>query len=371
MTEYIGDVLKPEELLGSLNDGVYAVDRDRRIVYWGPSAERITGWSADEIMGRRCADEVLSHVDKDGHSLCGFEHCPLHRAMVTGHGTKLPVVVFAKCKNGRRIPMQVSTSPIRNSAGEVIGGVETFRDVSEEFHDAKRARRIQSALLRTGLPKDPRVAFSAYYMPFGMIGGDYYTVARVDKDRFAFLLADVSGHGLTAAMYTVYLDAFWQKHRELQSDPCELARTVNADLAALIGEDTRFATAIFGITDLGQMNVRLTSAGGPPPFLYHGDGTVETLMCSGLALGMFEDAEYEESTVAVEPGDCLLVFTDGVLEIHDLDGKLLGADGLATILKEAGYPAAKDFRLIEEKLLTLSDRIRLGDDLTFLEMRLV
>jgi PAS domain S-box-containing protein len=75
--------LKPESYLKSLNDGVYAVDTNRRIIDWGPSAERITGRRASDIMGKRCSDDVLSHVDKEGRRLCGREHCPLHRAMVT------------------------------------------------------------------------------------------------------------------------------------------------------------------------------------------------------------------------------------------------------------------------------------------------
>ena len=76
-----GSALNPEAFLESLNDGVYAVDTDRRIVYWGPSAERITGWRAADIMGKRCSDDVLNHLDKDGRPLCGREHCPLYRAM--------------------------------------------------------------------------------------------------------------------------------------------------------------------------------------------------------------------------------------------------------------------------------------------------
>ncbi|MHC4435198.1 MAG: PAS domain-containing protein, partial [Planctomycetota bacterium] len=92
----------------SLSDGVYAVDTDRRIVYWGPSAERITGWCAKDIMGKRCSDDVLAHVDKDGRRLCGHEHCPLHRAMVTGNSSDVPIIVFARHSEGGQVPMRVS-----------------------------------------------------------------------------------------------------------------------------------------------------------------------------------------------------------------------------------------------------------------------
>ncbi len=73
-----------ETIIDSLSDGVYVCDLDRRITHWSKSAERITGWRAEDIVGSHCYDNILSHVDKDGHHLCGEEYCPLHRAMVTG-----------------------------------------------------------------------------------------------------------------------------------------------------------------------------------------------------------------------------------------------------------------------------------------------
>ena len=69
-------------------------------------------------MGRACLEDILSHEDKDGHRLCGKEYCPLHRAMITGVTTSVPVIVFALHKNGTRVPTMVTTAPIRNDAGE-------------------------------------------------------------------------------------------------------------------------------------------------------------------------------------------------------------------------------------------------------------
>ena len=99
-------------IIDSLSDGVYVCDRERRITYWSKSAERITGWTAEDVVGRQCFDDVLCHVDKDGHRLCGEEFCPLHRAIITATGSKGSLLVYAKGKDGRRIPMQVSVAPI-------------------------------------------------------------------------------------------------------------------------------------------------------------------------------------------------------------------------------------------------------------------
>jgi PAS domain S-box-containing protein len=362
--------LNPESYLKSLNDGVYAVDTDRRIIYWGPAAERITGWHAKDIMGKRCSDDVLSHVDKDGRRLCGREHCPLHRAMVTGNSSDIPIIVFARHSNGRQIPMRVSVAPIRNVSGKVVGGVETFRDASQEHQDTKLARRIQSTMLRKKDMKDSRITFTAHYLPWGMVGGDYYAMEKVDDDRFAFILADVSGHGFAASLYTVYLNALWHTHTDLLSQPAELARVIHQKLATLISNDARFATAIIGLIDLNKMCAKLAFAGGPTPLLFGSDGKLKVIEGTGIPLGMPIDAEYKEHIVSISHGDCLLAFTDGVTEITDVNGELLNVEGLVEILKEIGYPDSRDFKALEEKLLKCSDRIRFNDDLTFLEVRI-
>ena len=87
---------------------------DRKIIYWNKAAERITGWGRADIIGRHCFDDILCHVDKDAHQLCGQEHCPLHRSIITGVGSECPLV-FAKRKDGQRVPVQVTVAPIRNA----------------------------------------------------------------------------------------------------------------------------------------------------------------------------------------------------------------------------------------------------------------
>ena len=204
-------------ILDSLSDGVYVCDRDRKIVFWSRAAERITGWQSSDVVGRRCLDGVLCHVDKDGHQLCGEEFCPLHRTMVTGTESTVPMIVFAQGKQGQRIPMQVTVAPIRDEAGEIIGGVEAFRDVSALLADLERAKRIQALSLETDLPEDPRVRFATYYAPHDLVGGDFFAIEQLDPDHYGFLLADVMGHGVAAALHTMHLSSLWDRHCHLLS----------------------------------------------------------------------------------------------------------------------------------------------------------
>lgn len=356
-------------ILDSLGDGVYVCDRERTIVYWSKSAERITGWTRQDVVGRQCLDDVLNHVDKDGHRLCGKEFCPLHRAMVTQSSSNVPLIVFAQAKDGRRIPMHVSVAPICDARGVVVGGVETFRDVSAMLADLERARRIQTLALEQDLPTDPRVKFTTLYTPHDIVGGDYVGVRQLSPDQYGFMVADAMGHGVAAALHTMHLSSLWNRFCDLVANPPKFAEMVNLELAKVV-KDESFATAICGVVDANARTLRFCAAGGPPVIVFHADGRQERLESSGFPFGMLEDSSYEQCEGAFAPGDCLLVCSDGAFEIHNADGTLLGIDGLIGILEHLGYPKSPLTKeALEEELLRFSNAIRLGDDITVLEVR--
>lgn len=356
-------------ILDSLSDGVYVCDRDRMIVYWSKSAQRITGWKAEDVVGRRCLDDVLCHIDKDNHLLCGEEFCPLHRSMITGSTNTVPLIVFAKGKDGNRIPMQVTVSPIRNPEGDVIGGVETFRDMSAVLADLERAKRIQILSLEHDLPEDARLRFSSFYTPHDIVGGDYFAIEQLNSDQYGFLVADAMGHGVAAALHTMHLSSLWNRFHHLLVDPAEFAATMNNELGKVV-KDESFATAICGVIDAKKRTLRFSAAGGPPVLVFRSNGSIEQLESSGCPFGMMEDSEYEEVEARIAPGECLLMCSDGAFEIHNARDELLGIEGLVEILAGLGYPGTSIKReTLEEQLLKFSNAIRLEDDVTFLEVR--
>lgn len=356
-------------ILDSLSDGVYVCNTDRQIVYWSRSAERITGWTREDVIGRRCLDDVLCHIDKDGHRLCGEEFCPLHRSMITGNSTSVPLIVFAKAKDGSRVPMQVSVAPIRDADGTIVGGVETFRDVSAALADLERAKRIQTLSLEQDLPEDPRIRFSAIYTPHDIVGGDYFAIRPLDSNRYGFLLADAMGHGVAAALHTMHLSSLWGRFFRMLNRPAEFAETVNNELSKVV-KDESFATAVCGCVDAESRKLCVTSAGGPAIVIFRSNGEVEQVEAPGMPFGVMEDSEYEEATIDLAAGDNLLLFSDGVFEVHNAQGELLGIDGLIGMLKSLGYPAAAiEPQALEEELLKFSNAIRLDDDVTLIEAR--
>jgi len=370
MPRQLNEQLTPQIVLDSINDGIYVTDRDRTILYWNTSAERITGWTSDEVVGKRCFDDILSHVDKDGHVLCGRDYCPLHRCILNGCHSVMPIMVFARTKSGRRIPLQVSVAPIRDGEGNVIGGVETFRDMSDQLDDFQRAARIQALCLQRQVPDDPRIRFRTRYVPHDVVGGDFYAIGRLDDDRYGVLLADVTGHGVPAALYTMCISSLWDNHHGLLADPCRFAHTINQKLRTLIVEDEPFAAGLCALIDLQARVVRLVGAGNPGPLLFSRDGQCSQIRCCGLPFGCIKDAPYTERQTAVNAGDTMLFFTDGAVEIKNHAGARLDVPGLIDILRGLGYPDAEvDFRTLEEAILAYSSRIRLDDDLAFVEVR--
>jgi len=134
-------------ILDNLYDGLYFVDRDRVIRYWNKAAERISGYTAAEVVGRSCSDNLLTHVDNNGHSLC-LGMCPL--AMTMADGEAREAEVFLHHKGGHRVPVSVRISTLTDTDGKVIGGVELFSDMSSFKSIENRIKELEEmALLDT------------------------------------------------------------------------------------------------------------------------------------------------------------------------------------------------------------------------------
>jgi len=253
----------------------------------------------------------------------------------------------------------------------VIGGVETFQDASAMVHDLERAKTIQQLALHHDLPEDPRIEFTTHYVPHAIVGGDYYAIESLGDDCYGLMLADVMGHGIAAALYTMHLSSLWNRHRSLLRKPAEFAAKLNDELVKVVKTDESFATAVCGLIDLQQHEFRFAGAGGPQVLRMRADGTYDCFETSGLPLAIMEDAEYEQARVELRAGDRLLLFSDGALEISNAAGEMLGLEGLIGLLKKQGYPAA-DLRMetLEEDLLKYSNCIRLADDLTLIEIQI-
>ena len=129
-------------ILDNLSEGVYIVDRQRRILYWNRGSEEITGYSAPEVLGRSCRERLLDHCDENGRMLCG-DRCPLLAAGRDGQTHE--VRMYLHHKDGSCKPVHVRAAPSYNAAGELVGAVETFHDDSALVASRRRARDMERA----------------------------------------------------------------------------------------------------------------------------------------------------------------------------------------------------------------------------------
>lgn len=131
-------------LIDNLGEGVYFVDRERRITLWNKAAEKITGFKQQEVVGRRCMDQVLTHVDDAGRCLC-VESCPLSETIADGRERESEV--YLHHKQGHRVPVRILTTPISNETGEIVGAVEVFTDNSRNIGLEEQLAELQRLAL--------------------------------------------------------------------------------------------------------------------------------------------------------------------------------------------------------------------------------
>lgn len=133
-----------ERVVENLHDGLYFVDRSRKITFWNKAAERISGFTAEEVVGKFCAEGILTHVNADGQALC-FDGCPLKETIADT--TPREAEVYLHHKAGHRIPVLVRTSVLTDDAGNVIGGIELFTDISNQKINALRIKELEKMAL--------------------------------------------------------------------------------------------------------------------------------------------------------------------------------------------------------------------------------
>jgi len=137
-----------ESIIENLHDGLYFVDRDRVITYWNKAAEQISGFSAAEVVGRSCSDNILTHVDGSGRSLC-LGLCPLAQSIADGKFREAEV--YMHHKDGHRIPVSVRISVLRDEGGRILGGIELFTDISNHKANALRLQELEKLALLDNL----------------------------------------------------------------------------------------------------------------------------------------------------------------------------------------------------------------------------
>ena len=192
------------------------------------------------------------------------------------------------------------------------------------------ARRIQLSILPAEFPRSENFRVAARYLPMTSVAGDFYDFIVADDKQAGLLIADVSGHGVPAALIASMVKLAATSQRAQAADPSSFLAGMNA----LLGNtQNQFVTAAYVHLDSEARELRYSAAGHPPMLLLR-QGSVREIEENGLMLAAFDFAKYSNATHGLESGDRLLLYTDGILEATDASGKFFGKDSLSNLLRQ-------------------------------------
>ncbi|HTQ80869.1 MAG TPA: PP2C family protein-serine/threonine phosphatase [Thermoanaerobaculia bacterium] len=227
------------------------------------------------------------------------------------------------------------------------------------------ARELQAEFLPRRVPDLPGFRFAHSYRTANEVGGDYYDFATLPDGRLALMVGDASGHGMAAALVMAIANASWKTALDLDPAPERVLALLNRALCRTRGKRT-FMTVFYALLDPATGRLEYISAGHPFPLLRRGDGRVEELGEGGLPLGIREPLTYRPGETVLDPGDLLVLYTDGLVEATDPGNvEAFGYERLQRLVAGGGEP-----QILHDRILNHFDAHvggePLRDDLTLM-----
>lgn len=293
-------------------------------------------------------------------------------------------VVFIQNIKQPYLDLSVANEEVKNYADNLDKIVEQRTEQINEIHrklldDVEYARDIQMAMLPKDLPNSPRAAFEACYFPAERVGGDFYNVFKIDETKVGMYIGDVSGHGVSAAMLTVFLNQSFKARKENAQGvketllPSEALENLYFDFNQTNFNSEVYIVLLYGIFDLSTAEFTFASAGlNVPPMIVSNSGEVSELIIKGFPICKFPDshpAEFYNSIVKLNKGDKVLFYTDGLIEAENQDKKVYSDLRLKTLLqKDKHLNSSQLSKSITEHVFKFIDDCKLRDDITFFVM---
>jgi sigma-B regulation protein RsbU (phosphoserine phosphatase) len=203
-------------------------------------------------------------------------------------------------------------------------------DLAEIHKELELARRMQLSILPSAFPSSASFKVAAKYVPMTSVAGDMYDFLLADDNHAGLLIADVSGHGIPAALIASMVKMAAISHRAQATHPAALLAGMNSALCG--NTQDQYVTAAYVYLDARAREMQYSAAGHPAMLLLR-SGAVSEISENGMLLAAVEDANYENKLLPLESGDRLLLYTDGLVEARNADGKLFGDQSLASELK--------------------------------------
>ncbi len=386
--------------LNVASEGITIADMrlpDEPLIYINEGFERLTGYSAESMAGKNC--RFLQGKDTDPETVR-----QIREALASG--TECTVEILNYSKKGDRFWNRLSLTPITDSTGEVSHFIGVQSDITKRRNaeeallkanrqleiinkrmtkDLEAAGVIQRSLLPSSKPRTENVRFAWVYEPCDELGGDTLNVFRLDENRLAVYMVDVSGHGVRASLLSFTLSHWFSRLQQGSVTPVSTferdtgfsfsPESVAEELNRQFQMDTdnpQYFTMIYGIIDEEAGEFRFVTAGNPPIVVARNDGNTEVLTIEGFPIGIVEKPEYSENAIKLNPGDRVFLYTDGLTEAEDKNGNPYGTDQLSTGISEGRLLDLNDcLGSIMKSVKTWDDDRGLQDDLSILAFEIL
>src|SRR6202522_3980955 len=222
-------------------------------------------------------------------------------------------------------------------ASQVAIAIENARLYEEIARQERRldrdlalARELQQRLLPQTLPQLAHLELAAKFVPARAIGGDLYDFVPYSLSRLGIAIGDVSGKGAPAAIYAALVSGILRSHAPIEPGPAEMLSAVNLSLAER-RIAAQFVSIIYAVWDDEKRTLLVANSGLPRPIYCH-DGKIEFIDVTGLPLGLFDEADYDELSFKAKPGDLFVFYSDGILDARNRHGHSFGPERVEAIV---------------------------------------
>jgi serine phosphatase RsbU (regulator of sigma subunit) len=292
-------------------------------------------------------------------------------ATITSRKSELLGVLYLDSRAPSSAFSELDREVLRTLAREAATVVENARlfaaarDKARLDHEIEIASQIQQTLLPKTLPNLPSVAVAGSTLACYSVGGDCFDVISLEGERHGFFVGDVSGKGISAALLATLLQGVFFTTATMDISLTDIFSRVNQYLCERTA-DTRYATVFYGVLDpMGRLDY--VNAGHVAPLVWRRSGTLETLDSRNFPVGMFEKVEYESAWVTLEPGEFLVIYSDGVSEAVNVESRLLEEQGLRRILGNCNGRTVQELAdAIREGVRAFTAGAPQSDDITIL-----
>jgi phosphoserine phosphatase RsbU/P len=240
--------------------------------------------------------------------------------------------------------------------------------LQQQEEELKRAREIQQMLLPDKLPQPAGAQIAAAWQPAREVGGDYFDVIQLDEKRIGICIGDVAGKGITAALLMANLQASFRAFATADASPQLVCTKLNKFLCANTATG-KFVTFFYAVLDADARTLTYENAGHSPGLVLRSNGTTESLPGGGAVLGALPDWTYQDYGVNLQPGDKLVLSTDGITEAENAQLEEFGEERLAEVARARDGSALDIQRAIMQQVTTFCNG-NFRDDATLLVLRI-